>query len=99
MVESRITREDEEAGYEQLGLEMGLAAWTGVFSGGKQVIRTEMQGVGSNRALALYFSDNSAIVIRGSFEIRFKDPQVEQPASIEDVFEGRILTEEDLGSV
>jgi hypothetical protein len=97
MGESGIIREHETE--EALASALAEGAWTGIFSGGKQIVRTELQGIGPRRTLALYFNDNSAFAITGDFEIRYKEPMAQQPARIEDVVEGRVLSEEDMGSV
>jgi len=96
--ESRIIRESESDQADVLAGALAEGGWVGIFSGGKQIVRTEMHGIGPKRVLALYFNDNSAFAISGDFEIRYKEPQAETPVRIEDVVEGRILSEEDLGS-
>lgn len=72
----RISFEDETAVGNALGDAMAEAAWLGVFSGGKQIVRTQKYQDNERKAtvLNIQFSDGSAVNIVGTFEVRFKEP-------------------------
>jgi hypothetical protein len=67
----RIQREPSPSALaDALTGKMIEQAWPGVFSGGKQIVRTEA----TEGEMTFWFNDNSALKIVGQFSVRYKQP-------------------------